>query len=72
MTLQLKVMIKCFFYFKEADIMLPSSKNSDVGIGASSWENKLFWTDNAKYSVEYDFNVSQQFFVEHSWHSQMQ
>ena len=35
MPLQLKVMIK-FFYFKEADIMLPSSKNSDVGIGASS------------------------------------
>ena len=52
--------------------MFPSSKNSDVGIGASSWENTLFWTDNAKYSVEYDFNVSQQFFVEHSWHSQMQ
>ena len=39
MTLQLKVMIT-FFYFEEAGIMLSSSENSDVGIGASSWENK--------------------------------
>ena len=29
-------MIKILFYFKDADIVLPSSKNSDVGIGASS------------------------------------
>ena len=34
MTLQLKVLIK--FYFENADNMLSSSKNSDVGIGASS------------------------------------
>ena len=34
MTLQLKVMIK--FYFEKAAIMLSSSKNSDVGIDASS------------------------------------
>ena len=44
--------------------MLPSSKNTDVGIhwcqlvSEQIMQIKLFWTDNAKCTVEYDFNVN--------------